>query len=329
MASQVTTRKRNWWRTLAGREAIAGYISISPWLLGFLFFGIAPLIAAAYYSLTNFEILTPPRFIGHDNFVKMFTKDRLFWQSLKVTIIFTLVTVPLGTALGYGMAVLLNQKVRGLSLWRTGFYLPAVVPGLAAAYLFSYVFAHDFGLADSILKTFGINNPPNWYGSTEWALPTLMMLHLWGAGAGLILFLSALQGVPTALYDAGKVDGANAWARFRHITPAHDVPGDPVQSHHWHHRLVPDLYQCLNRHRRRPGQLDPVLCALSLSQGLGAVSDGVCGRPGLGSLHHHPQPDNPCPEDIRALGLLWRRVEREQRCRKLRHKVCPGSKRQE
>jgi multiple sugar transport system permease protein len=148
----------------------------------------------------------------------MFTKDRLFWQSLKVTIIFTLVTVPLGTALGYGMAVLLNQKVRGLSLWRTGFYLPAVVPGLAAAYLFSYVFAHDFGLADSILKTFGINNPPNWYGSTEWALPTLMMLHLWGAGAGLILFLSALQGVPTALYDAGKVDGANAWARFRHIT---------------------------------------------------------------------------------------------------------------
>ncbi len=218
MASQVTTRKRNWWRTLAGREAIAGYISISPWLLGFLFFGIAPLIAAGYYSLTNFEILTPPRFIGHDNFVKMFTKDRLFWQSLKVTIIFTLVTVPLGTALGYGMAVLLNQKVRGLSLWRTGFYLPAVVPGLAAAYLFSYVFAHDFGLADSILKTFGVKNPPNWYGSTEWALPTLMMLHLWGAGAGLILFLSALQGVPTALYDAGKVDGANAWARFRHIT---------------------------------------------------------------------------------------------------------------
>lgn len=218
MASQVTTRKRNWWKTLAGREAIAGYISISPWLLGFLFFGIAPLIAAGYYSLTNFEILTPPRFIGHDNFVKMFTKDRLFWQSLKVTIIFTLVTVPLGTALGYGMAVLLNQKVRGLSLWRTGFYLPAVVPGLAAAYLFSYVFAHDFGLADSILKTFGVKNPPNWYGSTEWALPTLMMLHLWGAGAGLILFLSALQGVPTALYDAGKVDGANAWARFRHIT---------------------------------------------------------------------------------------------------------------
>jgi multiple sugar transport system permease protein len=218
MASQVTTRKRNWWRTLAGREAIAGYISISPWLLGFLFFGIAPLIAAAYYSLTNFEILTPPRFIGHDNFVKMFTKDRLFWQSLKVTVTFTLVTVPLSTALSYAIAVLLNQKVKGLSFWRTGFYLPAVVPGLAAAYLFSYVFAHDFGLADSILKTVGIKNPPNWYGSTEWALPTLMLLHLWGAGAGLILFLSALQGVPTALYDAAKVDGANAWYRFRHIT---------------------------------------------------------------------------------------------------------------
>lgn len=218
MASQVTTRKSHWWQTLAGREAIAGYISISPWVLGFLFFGIVPLIAAAYYSLTNFDILTPPRFIGHDNFVKMFIRDKLFWQSLKVTIIFTIVTVPLSTAVGYGMAVLLNQKVKGLSYWRTGFYLPAVVPGLAAAYLFSYVFAHDFGLADSLLKTVGIKHPPNWYGSTEWALPTLMVLHLWGAGAGLILFLSALQGVPTALYDAGKVDGANAWHRFRHIT---------------------------------------------------------------------------------------------------------------
>ena len=218
MASQVTIRKRYWWQTLAGREAIAGYISISPWLMGFLFFGIVPLIVAAYYSLTNFDILSPPRFIGQDNFARVFAKDKLFWQSLKVTVTFTLVTVPLSTALSYAIAVLLNQKVKGLSFWRTGFYLPAVVPGLAAAYLFSYVFAHDFGLADSILKTVGIKNPPNWYGSTEWALPTLMLLHLWGAGAGLILFLSALQGVPTALYDAAKVDGANAWYRFRHIT---------------------------------------------------------------------------------------------------------------
>jgi len=202
---------------MAGREALAGYISILPWLLGFLLWGIVPMLFSAYYSFTDYDILSPPQFIGLDNYVKMFTRDKLFWQSLKVTAIYTLVTVPVGIIVGYSLALLVNQKVKGLSFWRTTFYLPAVVPVLAMAYLFSYVFAHQYGLVDGILKSIGVT-PPNWFGSPRWALRTLMLLSLWKAGGGLILYLAALQGVPTILYDAAKVDGANAWQRFWNVT---------------------------------------------------------------------------------------------------------------
>ena len=149
---------------------------------------------------------------------RWFTRDKLFKQSLRVTAVYALATVPLGVMVGYGLALLLNQKARGLSFWRTGFYLPAVVPGVATAYLFAYVFAHQYGLADSILQSLGVSDPPNWFGSTKWALPTLMVLSLWGAGGGLILYLASLQGVPTALYDAAKVDGASAWQQFWNVT---------------------------------------------------------------------------------------------------------------
>jgi len=218
MTSRLTIRKRRWWQTLTGREALAGYAGISPWLVGFLVFQIVPLLFSAYYSLTEFNILSSPRFVGLDNYVKMFTDDRLFWHSLKVTVIYTMVTVPLSIIIGYGLALLLNQKVKGLSFWRTAFYLPAVVPSLATAYLFSYVFQRRFGLIDSVLTTIGIRNPPHWLGDPDWALLTLVIMSLWSAGSGLILYLSALQGVPTSLYDSAKVDGANAWMRFRYVT---------------------------------------------------------------------------------------------------------------
>ncbi len=218
MTTQATTQKRYWWQTLKGREALAGYIGISPWLLGFLLWGVGPMLLSAYYSLTEYNILSPPQFRGLDNYIKMATRDKLLLQSLRVTAIYALVTVPLGVMVGYGLALLLNQKTKGLSFWRTGFYLPAVVPGVATAYLFAYVFAHQYGLADSILQTIGVSQPPNWFGSTKWALPTLMILSLWGAGGGLILYLASLQGVPTALYDAAKVDGASAWQQLWNVT---------------------------------------------------------------------------------------------------------------
>ncbi len=218
MATAVTPQKLHWWQTLKGREALAGYIGISPWLLGFLLWGVGPMMLSAYYSLTEYSILSDPVFRGLDNFERMFTRDKLFAQALRVTAVYAIVTVPLGVIVGYGLALLLNQKARGLSYWRTGFYLPAVVPGVATAYLFAYVFANEYGLADSVLQTIGIEDPPNWFGSTKWALPSLMVLSLWGAGGGLILYLASLQGVPTALYDAAKVDGANAWGQFWNVT---------------------------------------------------------------------------------------------------------------
>jgi multiple sugar transport system permease protein len=125
--------------------------------------------------------------------------------------------VPTGVVAGYALALLLNQKVRGLSVWRTAFYMPAVVPGLAAAYLFAWMFNSDIGLINGALRMIGIQGP-QWFGSREWVLPAFMLMHIWAAGGGLILYLAALQGVPTTLYDAAVVDGANAWQKFWNVT---------------------------------------------------------------------------------------------------------------
>jgi multiple sugar transport system permease protein len=118
---------------------------------------------------------------------------------------------------GYGLALVLNQKVKGLSFWRTAFYMPAIIPSLAIAYLFAWMFNGDLGLINAGLGFFGIKGP-GWFGSREWVLPAFILMHMWAAGGGLVLYLSALQSVPTALYDAAVVDGANALQKFWHVT---------------------------------------------------------------------------------------------------------------
>ncbi len=217
MASRVVRRRRHWWQTLAGQEAIAGYVAISPWIVGFLVFQAGMMAYALYLSFTEYNIMNPPKFIGFGNYEKMFFRDDLFGQALKVTTIYSIVVVPLGVTIAYALAILLNQKVVGLSFWRTFFYMPVVVPAIAASYIFAWMFAPNFGLINGLLSTIGIEGP-GWFASVEWALPSFVILSTWGAGGGLILFLAALQGVPTDLYDAAKVDGANPWRRFWAVT---------------------------------------------------------------------------------------------------------------
>ena len=198
------------------RNIIDGYICILPWIIGFLGFTAGPIVFSLWVSFNHYDVLSPPKFAGIDNYINM-VNDELFWQALKVTTIYVLGAVPTGVVAGYALALLLNQKVRGLSVWRTAFYMPAVVPGLAAAYLFAWMFNSDIGLINGALRVIGIQGP-QWFGSREWVLPAFMLMHIWAAGGGLILYLAALQGVPTTLYDAAVVDGANAWQKFWNVT---------------------------------------------------------------------------------------------------------------
>ncbi len=199
------------------REELEAYLFLLPWIAGFLIFLVGPLVASLYYALTDYNILLPPQPVGFANFRTMFLDDALFLKSLRITAIYTFVSVPLIVTLGYLVALLLNQKVRGLSVWRTIFYLPAVVSGVAVAVMWLWVFHPDGGIVNSALRSLGIEGP-RWFTDPDWALGTLILTSLWGIGGGMVIYLAGMQGVPTHLYEACELDGGGAWNRFRHVT---------------------------------------------------------------------------------------------------------------
>ena len=199
------------------REAIEGYVAITPWLIGFFALVLGPLLASAYLSLTTYEIVRPPVFSGLDNYRQM-AADRLFWQALKVTATYVAASVPMGMVLAFAVALLMNQKVMFLGLFRTIYYMPNLVPIVASSILWLWMFSPDFGLFNYLLTQLGVHDPPLWLSSTRWALPALVIMSLWNVGAPMLIYLAGLQGIPTELYEAAQIDGANAVNRFRHIT---------------------------------------------------------------------------------------------------------------
>jgi multiple sugar transport system permease protein len=205
-----------WGSKLRRREMLFGYVCLIPYGLGFLVFLAGPLAYSAWLSFNRYDIVTPPVLVGFDNY-RNAIKDPLFWKSLQNTTIYTIVSVPMNVIIGYSVALMLNQKVRGLSFWRAVYYMPSVVPAVATAYLFAWMFNGDVGLVNAALRMIGIQGP-NWFGSKQWALPTFIIMNLWGAGGGMVIYLAALQGVPTLLYDAARIDGANDWQRFWNVT---------------------------------------------------------------------------------------------------------------
>ena len=214
-ATEARGRRRGLsWRK---REIITAYVGLSPFIVGFLAFTVGPIVSSLYFSFTKYDLFTPPRWIGLRNFVKLFTDDRLFLHSLSVTTRYTVITVPAAIVVGYALALLLNRDLVGLSFWRTAFYMPAVVPGMATAFAFMFLLQADVGFVNTFLRSLGIQGP-RWFGDPKWVLWTFTIMALWAAGGGVVLYLAALQGVPTALYDAAKIDGANAWRRFWHVT---------------------------------------------------------------------------------------------------------------
>ena len=198
------------------REAITFYLCISPWLIGFVAFVLGPMLASFYFSLTNWTLLSPPVWAGLNNYARMAT-DPLVLQSLKITGLFTLAYVPLDLMGGLALALLMNQKVRGISIFRTVYYLPSVISGVAYVVLWMWIFHPSAGLVNTLLAYVGIPGP-RWLASPDWALPAIVIMSLWGLGRSMVIYLAGLQGVPTHLYEAAALDGANTWQQFWAIT---------------------------------------------------------------------------------------------------------------
>lgn len=215
-AAPATVRKKIWLNATR-KEALWFYLLISPWLIGFICFVLGPMIASFIISLTKWDLLTPAKFIGFKNYSKALNRDPLFWQSLKVTVIYSIFSVPLGLIFSLALALLLNQAAWGMRLFRTIFYMPAVVGGVSVMVLWMWIFNPQIGLLNTILGYIGINGP-GWIFDPNWAMPSLIIMSLWGIGGGMIIWLAGLKGISPSLYEAANLDGANAWQKFRDVT---------------------------------------------------------------------------------------------------------------
>ena len=200
----------------ARREEREFYLFISPWLIGFVLFGAGPILASAAISFTDWSLLSSPNWTGLENYRKLFS-DPLFYVTLKNTLYYAFASVFLGIVVAFLLALLLNQKVWGMSIFRTIFYLPSVVAGIATALLFINIFNPDFGLLNYALGQLGIQGP-GWLTSPQWAMPALIIMSLWGAGGGMVIYLAGLQSIPEQLYEAASLDGAGTFRKFWNIT---------------------------------------------------------------------------------------------------------------
>ena len=193
-----------------------GWLCASPWIIGFIALTGGPILFSIIISFCDYDILNPARFVGFANYRWMFTGDRLFWKSVGNTA-FMIIGIPLGMALSLGIALLLNLEIRGVAVWRTFFYLPSIVPAVASSILWLWIFNPNAGLLNAFLASFGIHGP-NWLQDEHTSKPALILMGLWGAGGGMIIWLAGLKGISETYYEAAALDGANAWQRFLHIT---------------------------------------------------------------------------------------------------------------
>lgn len=198
------------------RNRIIGWLFIAPWAIGFLVFALYPFLSSLYYSFTSFDMLSPPKWIAFGNYGRLL-HDPLFWRSLYNTLYYTIISVPVSTVLAIAVALLLNMKVHGQSIYRTIFYLPSVVPIVASSVLWLWLFNPSFGLINSFLRAVGLP-APGWLFSQLWVKPSLIIMGLWGLGAPIVIYLAALQGVPQELYEAAEMEGCGRWRRIWHIT---------------------------------------------------------------------------------------------------------------
>lgn len=210
--SAVPARRPRRW----GRDALHGYVFMSPAILGLLIFTLGPIIVSLLLSFTDYNIITDPEWVGLENYATMFG-ERLFWQALRVSAIYSVVSVPLGLGLSLGLAVLLNHAMRGILVFRSIYYMPTVISGVGVAMLWRWLFNAEFGVINVLLGRVGIEGPA-WLLDANWALPALIITSLWGIGGTTLIFLAGLQAIPQELYEAAEIDGAGIWSQFRSIT---------------------------------------------------------------------------------------------------------------
>jgi multiple sugar transport system permease protein len=203
------------------REAATGFALIMPWLLGFAIWTAYPIAASLYYSFTDYNVFQEPTWIGLDNYVRVLTQDPSFWPSLRLTLLYGAISLPLGLAGALGVAMLLARDVRGTGVWRTLYYLPAVLPGVAVVLLWQWLLGTNglFNVVFSpIYSLLGVDRP-SWFTDERFVLPGLVIMSLWGVfGANAVILLAGLKNIPTHLYEAADIDGGGNWTKFRHVT---------------------------------------------------------------------------------------------------------------
>lgn len=213
---QVTTTRSPRRRKLP--RWLIGYIFISPWLLAFVAFEAYPILSGFYHSFTDWTATgRAERFVGLDNYVEAFTRDPLFWKAVSNTIYFIGVSVPLGIITAFALAMMLNSKISGTTLYRTIYYLPSVVPAVAAVIVWIFIFETRRGILNFGLELIGLP-AIRWLSDPSWAMPALIIMSLWSIGASMIIFLAGLQGIPQELYEAAEVDGSGGWHSLWRIT---------------------------------------------------------------------------------------------------------------
>jgi multiple sugar transport system permease protein len=201
---------------LERRKLLTGLAFSSPWLIGLSVFLLYPLLAALYYSLCDYSVLLPPVFVGFDNYIELF-QDKLFWKSLWNTTFFALGSVGLGTFMALTLAILLNSRVKGLTFYRTAFFLPSLMPLVAGSLLWFCMYAGQGGIINTLLAKIGVTGP-SWLSDPHWAKIAIIFMAVWGAGNSMVIFLAGLQDVPMSLYEASIIDGAGWLQRLFNVT---------------------------------------------------------------------------------------------------------------
>jgi multiple sugar transport system permease protein len=195
-----------------------GLLFAAPWLVGLAVFIVYPILASLYYSFCSYDAIRAPHWVGLRNYQEMLFQDPLFWKALYNTLYMVVVGLPVGLAASLVVALLLNQKVRGIAFYRTLYFLPSITPVVATSVLWMWLLNPEIGLVNILLGKVGIAHPPAWLQDPAWSKPALILMGLWGVGGGMVIYLAGLQDIPEALYEAARLDGAGMLAQFRHVT---------------------------------------------------------------------------------------------------------------
>ncbi len=199
------------------REAITGYLFAAPWIIGLFVFTLYPVLSSLFYSFTNYNLSSKWNFVGIRNYTVLFTNDPNFSKVCYNTLFYACLSVPLNLVVGLGVAMLMNQKIRGINVIRTIYYLPNVVSGVAVCMLWTWIFQAKYGLLNQMLGFFGITGPA-WLADPSWTKPALIVMNCWNAGGAMVIYLAGLQGIPRIYYEAADLDGANAFQKFWNVT---------------------------------------------------------------------------------------------------------------